>query len=754
LVELPNEVNKIQAFREGVSHPGWHAPVTLILDNSFVVINSDSGILLRTFQLPADRGKIVDCKYIASEKSFLVATDDSYLMIIPDGSKTSSEYFQQKWPVRIKELVLVGEKSVTVVSDNDVACVRIEQNRVSVPNYAAAKAVKKANTTSIPPFLKRAFSSCGKVVRITAQSKIGAYIHLWEEPLPETASSSILTEDTVTSSRLLEEIQLDREDIKSLHVDPAKQCVHCIITPKPEDSVKKGNHQSADGSRWIKYDLAGNVLFERKLSFAPTFSCLSSDRLWLLTDTQDLTSWSARYGTLLQSLSVVAPIGPQLCELVHLEGDQGNYSLLYGLTNRDGQATTIFRYDVGGVSTAPVSLAALVGSHSKRNRDTFLASEPSSVNKGAVGTASILSSKLYHDVLREEMDSDKVFEYFSQDKNKRRKISKCLPLSSTQIQGVLGRYADEAGGIEEISEDDWVQLLTVIRLGVFSVQGHRGVWQKAVEQQRFDVLSDMIRFAVDINEFQVAEILQLVFQASDDTLANYVNLGGNLVNKATQSKVLESLSAAELEQWSELTAKSYVLQKNVSKVDDDHSNKKSGKKSKKDTEATNTDTANPIVDGNVRMDIVRAVVESLLYRALRFSPMILSEALQRLSISAAQLIMRMLVFSVFDMVSSHKLDNSYHCFSYLGPVQLLAAIEWLEAILDSHFTSFLFEAPTSLELKRCLQALVHLVKNAENAIEAVENVRGLWCDIERSLTRQGVQPRVDPGLYTVEVLRL
>jgi hypothetical protein len=84
----------------------------------------------------------------------------------------------------------------------------------------------------------------------------------------------------------------------------------------------------------------------------------------------------------------------------------------------------------------------------------------------------------------------------------------------------------------------------------------------------------------------------------------------------------------------------------------------------------------------------------------------------------------------------------------------LAAIEWLEAILDSHFTSFLFEAPTSLELKRCLQALVHLVKNAENAIEAVENVRGLWCDIERSLTRQGVQPRVDPALYTVEVLRL
>jgi hypothetical protein len=39
LVELPSEVHKIQAFREGISHPGWNAPVILILETSFVVIN-------------------------------------------------------------------------------------------------------------------------------------------------------------------------------------------------------------------------------------------------------------------------------------------------------------------------------------------------------------------------------------------------------------------------------------------------------------------------------------------------------------------------------------------------------------------------------------------------------------------------------------------------------------------------------------------------------------------------------------------
>jgi hypothetical protein len=352
------------------------------------------------------------------------------------------------------------------------------------------------------------------------------------------------------------------------------------------------------------------------------------------------------------------------------------------------------------------------------------------------------------------MDSDKFFEYFSQDKYKRRKISKSLPLSSAQIQSVLSKYADEAGEIKELSEDDWIQVLTVIRLGVFSVQGHRRVWQEAVAQQRFDVLSDLIRFAVDINEFQVVEIIQVALQADDDTLASFFNLGGNLVYKTTHSATLESLSADGLEQWSGLTSKLHILLKDGVTVDAENSSKKSVKKNRKGEESKNVETSISGIDTTVRMDIIRTVLESLMYRVARFSPMILSETLQRVSISAAQLIMRMLVFSVFDMASPHHCDKSHHCFSYLGSMQLLAAIEWMEAIVDSHFSSFLFEISASSDLKRCLQALVQLVKNADNAIEVVEEVRGLWCDIERSLTRQGVQPRVDPGLYTVEVLRL
>eukprot|EP01039_Chlorochromonas_danica_P017354 gene17354-20672_t len=152
LVELPSEVHKIQAFREGISHPGWNAPVILILETSFVVINSETGSLLRTFPLPADRSRIVDCKYISSEKSFLVATDDGHLIVVPENSKGSAEYSQHKWPVKVKEIVVIDDKSIAIVSENDLALTTVEQGRVIVPNYAGAKLSKKPSSL---PYLKK-----------------------------------------------------------------------------------------------------------------------------------------------------------------------------------------------------------------------------------------------------------------------------------------------------------------------------------------------------------------------------------------------------------------------------------------------------------------------------------------------------------------------------------------------------------------------------------------------------------------------
>eukprot|EP01033_Poteriospumella_lacustris_P002018 gene2018-1470_t len=692
LVELPSEVHKIQAFREGISHPGWNAPVILILETSFVVINSETGSLLRTFPLPADRSRIVDCKYISSEKSFLVATDDGHLIVVPENSKGSAEYSQHKWPVKVKEIVVIDDKSIAIVSENDLALTTVEQGRVIVPNYAGAKLSKKPSSL---PYLKKVFSSCGKIIRVTAQTKVGVQLYLWEYPSQASNNTEVLLEETATSHRMLEEIRLETEDIHSILVDSQKQCIHFLVHDKPDTvstSSKKGkaNEGGKSSSRWLKFDLLGHLLFERPLTFVPKFACLSSDRLWLLTESQELTSWSARYGTLLQTISITAPIQTQLCDLVHQDGDQGNYSLLYGLTNRDGQATTIFRYDVGGVSTAPVSLAAL------------------------------------------ELNTDHVAEYFAHDKQKRRKTAQSLPLSSVQAQSILQKHRESA----DVSEADWLEILMVVRLGVFSIQSHRGVWQAALAQERLDVLSEMIRFAADVNEFQVVDILKVALTASEDTLRRFSLFGGNLVYSATKDDVMKLLSDEERNVLSSVAAPSDA---SVSKK-----GKKAAKGEQKPAEES-TDVSRTVV--------VRAVVESVLYRVPRFSPTIVSEAMQGLPFASASLVLRMLVLAVRNLTEVSG-GPATHVYPYLGAQQLLAAIEWMEAIMDSHFSSFLFEADQSIDVKRCLQGLVRLVKHADDAIETVEEARGLWADIERSLTRQGVQPRVDPGLYTVEVLRL
>ena len=694
---------------------------------------SETGSLLRTFPLPADRSRIVDCKYISSEKSFLVATDDGHLIVVPENSKGSAEYSQHKWPVKVKEIVVIDDKSIAIVSENDLALTTVEQGRVIVPNYAGAKLSKKPSSL---PYLKKVFSSCGKIIRVTAQTKVGVQLYLWEYPSQASNNTEVLLEETATSHRMLEEIRLETEDIHSILVDSQKQCIHFLVHDKPDTvstSSKKGkaNEGGKSSSRWLKFDLLGHLLFERPLTFVPKFACLSSDRLWLLTESQELTSWSARYGTLLQTISITAPIQTQLCDLVHQDGDQGNYSLLYGLTNRDGQATTIFRYDVGGVSTAPVSLAALVGNQHKRSRDTYVAqSVPSSSLSSSA--QEVVPSSLYLELLREELNTDHVAEYFAHDKQKRRKTAQSLPLSSVQAQSILQKHRESA----DVSEADWLEILMVVRLGVFSIQSHRGVWQAALAQERLDVLSEMIRFAADVNEFQVVDILKVALTVSEDTLRRFSLFGGNLVYSATKDDVMKLLSDEERNVLSSVAVPSDA---SVSKK-----GKKAAKGEQKHAEES-TDASRTVV--------VRAVVESVLYRVPRFSPTIVSEAMQGLPFASASLVLRMLVLAVRNLTEVSG-GLTTHVYPYLGAQQLLAAIEWMEAIMDSHFSSFLFEADQSIDVKRCLQGLVRLVKHADDAIETVEEARGLWADIERSLTRQGVQPRVDPGLYTVEVLRL
>lgn len=66
---------------------------------------------------------------------FVVATDDAHLVLVGEASKGGSECFQQKWPVQIDSLHVIGSKQLVVVGKNtaDVAVVVVEGDRIAVP---------------------------------------------------------------------------------------------------------------------------------------------------------------------------------------------------------------------------------------------------------------------------------------------------------------------------------------------------------------------------------------------------------------------------------------------------------------------------------------------------------------------------------------------------------------------------------------------------------------------------------------------
>lgn len=66
---------------------------------------------------------------------FVVATDDSHLVLVAEASKNGSDCFQQKWPVQIENLQVIGAKQLVVVSKNvsEVAVVVVEGDRIAVP---------------------------------------------------------------------------------------------------------------------------------------------------------------------------------------------------------------------------------------------------------------------------------------------------------------------------------------------------------------------------------------------------------------------------------------------------------------------------------------------------------------------------------------------------------------------------------------------------------------------------------------------
>lgn len=155
-------------------------------------------------------------------------------------------------------------------------------------------------------------------------------------------------------------------------------------------------------------------------------------------------------------------------------------------------------------------------------------------------------------------------------------------------------------------------------------------------------------------------------------------------------------------------------------------------------------------------DVLRVVIESILHRRAKFSTAIISEAVQVIPPKQCALIIRVAALTMLDMCSMTLCHRQpLNLLEYYGDDQLVRAIEWVEAIMDSHFASFALEAAQASDIRKALKTLVHLCGQADRALETVENVIGELCEIMNNSNKvqQSLLQR-NQGIYSIDILRL
>lgn len=352
---------------------------------------------------------------------------------------------------------------------------------------------------------------------MSKSSSSDVQLQVWETSVPVTESAVLLSASNTSHQCSFSSVS-EHDSILSVLTEEGNRSIHLLVQPQGNGKKNGKNGTKESSARWLKYDFGGNLLFERSFGFTVAFARLIHGHLWVRssdsTNTDVLQCWSARYGTLVQENVVTAPRAT-LATLLALDVENANYSLIYGLANLDGHATTLFRYDVGGAIVGKVSLATTIGMSSQNKRKHSTVASSSSLPKQRVQEV----QQKYFEILREEaLDEEKTMEYFAQDKKKRRKISSSqLPFTSAEIETLLLRFPTDKDEACALTESDWTDIAVLLRLGVFPVQRYRHtVFRSALSTMRLDVLVEMLRFAADLTEFQVVDILESVLRMTSE----------------------------------------------------------------------------------------------------------------------------------------------------------------------------------------------------------------------------------------------
>lgn len=156
-----------------------------------------------------------------------------------------------------------------------------------------------------------------------------------------------------------------------------------------------------------------------------------------------------------------------------------------------------------------------------------------------------------------------------------------------------------------------------------------------------------------------------------------------------------------------------------------------------------------------RIQVLRALVESLIQRVAAFSAVLLSEAVRALSPSTCTALLRVFAYTLRGL-STRTNDTTAACntqnLGRFGDDQIRRAVTWMEALLDAHFSATAMQAAVHAPTRRALTCAMQVVSGADTAADQVESAMGLWTHITRVAHHGSEQTKPIPGLYKLEQL--
>lgn len=205
-------------------------------------------------------------------------------------------------------------------------------------------------------------------------------------------------------------------------------------------------------STWIKVDFSGRELFRIQLEFCVLSAQIVKDEIFMTSKSSQssvlVTSWSTRYGTKIQNITVQMPARsnsntPEVLKMCFQS--QEKVALIFAIpsptstsSTSSSEGMTIYRRELTSHSTPGSSseisssslLGMILGANKRQKVDTTVTSAKANDNN----ELQMLQNQYRQLIIEENENVELTMDYFQLDKRKRRRPMDMLTISSHVIQ--------------------------------------------------------------------------------------------------------------------------------------------------------------------------------------------------------------------------------------------------------------------------------------------------------------------------------